>query len=255
MFDLLPPELLELVVEEVWERPARENLAYSWKAIYKVMKPYLWHDLELQTGDYGYSYHQENILNNKHFIKDLTLRFNREDIQNLCDFLRMIFDGDSVNLSDLFIEGSVPDDIFSMLMSKSTQLRKLDFHIYSEDFQWDHKDLLLPSTLKHLQLYESSVTDAFVESIISANIETLEYLDISMCNLVTPKGYLPISKLVNLKYLTFVEEKPNKILDVSFISELRNLEYLNFQGLKIVDDSHIGIWKCVPNLTELYVAC
>ena len=134
MFDLLPPELLELVVEEVWERPARENLAYSWKAIYKVMKPYLWHDLELQTGDYGYSYHQENILNNKHFIKDLTLRFNREDIQNLCDFLRMIFDGDSVNLSDLFIEGSVPDDIFSMLMSKSTQLRKLDFHIYSEDF-------------------------------------------------------------------------------------------------------------------------
>lgn len=248
MFDRLPPELLELVMEEVRERPDRENLAYSCNSIYQVMKQFLWQHLELET---GYLYKKKNILKNKHLIKDLRLRFHRNDTQNLSDLLRMIFDGKSVNLSDLFLEGDIPDDIFSLLMSKSMQLRRLDIHIYTEGFPWDQKDLLFPSTLKTLNIVESSVTDTFLESIINANVETLEDLDISQCDALTPKGYLPISNLVHLKCLTLIEDIPNRTLDISFISRLKSLEYLNILRLQIVEDSHIGIWKCVPNLKEL----
>ena len=244
MFDCLPQELLVRIMEEISKRSDRENLAYSCKAVYKVMKPYLWQDLELKT---GCPYHQNNILKNKHFIKDLTLRFHEKDTENLRDFLRKIFKKDSVNLLEIFLEGNVPHDIFSLLMSKSMQLRKLDFSVYG-DFQWDLECLVFPSTLKRLELYDSGVTDSFLASIINANLKTLESMDIRLCNVLTPTGFLPISKLVNLKYLTLHEIEGSAELNVSFVSELKNLEYLNFENVDIVEDSHIGIWKCLSNL-------
>ena len=184
MFDRLPLELLELVMKEVWQRTDRQNLAYSCKAIYQVMRPYLWQDLKLIA---GYFYHQENILKNKHFIQNLTLSFNRKDTENLCDFLRMMFDGESVSLSYLFVEGNVPDEIFYLLISKSAQLRKLNFSIRTKDSQWDYAGSVLPSTLKKVQFWESTATDAFLESIIRANVKTLESLDISLCDELTQR--------------------------------------------------------------------
>ena len=206
MFNRLPPELLECVMEEIWKRSDRKNLAYSCKAIYHVMKPFLWQRLELKA---GYIYHKENILKNKHFIQDLTLRFHRKDIQNLSDFLRVIFEGGSMNISDLFLEGNVPDDVFSLLMLKSTHLQTILLSIHSDDFRWDYQGLVIPSKLKSLQFWNSNVTDIFLTSIINANLETMEELDISLCltphscaSQLTPKGYIAISELVHLKRLT-----------------------------------------------------
>ena len=261
MFDRLPSELLEIVMEEVRQRSDRMNLAFSCKAIYLVLKPSLWQRLELEA---GCIYHRKNILKNKHFVKDLTLRFNRKGNQNLIDLLRMIFDGDSINLSSLFLEGNVSNDIFSLLMSKSNHLRCVDFHIRDyiphndyvphNDFQWDRAGLVLPSMMTRVHIWDSSVTDAFLEYIINANLETLEDFEITLCDKVNPKGYLNISKLVHLKRLTLIGDKQPFIeLDVSFISELKNLEYLNLQNFEIMKDSHLGIWKCIPNLKELYL--
>ena len=249
MLDRFPPELREKIMEKVWKRSDRENLAYSCKAIYKVMKPFLWQRLELET---GYFYYQLNIYKNKHFIQNLRLRFDRNDTQNLSDFLRILLDGKSTNVSYLTLEGNIPDDIFSQLMSTSTQLRILKIYI-CDDFQWDYPGLVLPSTLKVLEFFESTVTDTFLASIIDANLETLEDLFIGVSFNLTPKGYLPISRLIHLKRLTLYEEDELKEVDVSFVSNLKNLEYLKVQSLKIVEDSHIGIWKCVPHLKELHL--
>ena len=57
----------------------------------------------------------------------------------------MIYEGKSINLSDPFIEGKVVIDVYSLLMSKPTQLQVLFLYIYSEDFQWDYTGLFLLS--------------------------------------------------------------------------------------------------------------
>ena len=165
-----------------------------------------------------------------------------------------------MNISDLFLEGNVPDDVFSLLMLKSTHLQTILLSIHSDDFRWDYQGLVIPSKLKSLQFWNSNVTDIFLTSIINANLETMEELDISLCltphscaSQLTPKGYIAISELVHLKRLTLFEEEPKQELNVRFIKELKNLEYLSFQTIRIVEDSHLGIWKCLPKLKELYL--
>ena len=58
---------------------------------------------------------------------------------------------------------------------------------------------------------------------------------------------------MHLKSLTLYDEEPSEVLDISFVGELKDLEYLDFQNIKIEVDSHIGIWECVPKLKELYL--
>lgn len=82
---------------------------------------------------------------------------------------------------------------------------------------------------------------------------TLTILEINRCPKLTPQGFLSIGKLMNLKQLTLNHTKRNK-LDLSFIGELKNLEYLYLNSLYIVENSHLKIWKCLPKLTELYIS-
>jgi len=228
-----------------------------------VMKPYLWRRLDLCL--FGNCYvNWEIISKNKHYIKEIRLRFEsskklyNEDnkIENLYRFVTSLLDS-GVKVTSLYVsvDGDISTNEFESLLAKFGQIET--FHLGSgsvgPEFNWDSV-CSFPQNLKKLKFTECwSTTDQYLSSIFSAN-PNLKFLHVYECEMATSRSLETIGRLTKLTHLEIhggYRCQEEDTLDLGFIAQLENLHYLSLSCIKIKEDSHLGVWCCLSKLTEL----
>jgi len=263
MFDKLPPELLERVVDNLFKYNEEiPNLACCSRSIYQVMKPYLWRRLDLCLLG-NYCVNREIILKNKHYIKEIRLRFQvskklyNEDNEpeNLYSFVTSLLDsGMKVTSLYVSVDGNISTNEFESLLAKVGQIQtfSLGAGLEGPKFNWDSVRFF-PQNLKKLRFTECwSTTDQYLSSILSAN-PNLTFLSVYEYGRVTSRSLETIGRLTKLTHLEIhgYSGEEEDTLDLRFIAQLVNLLCLKLSCTRVKGDSLLSAWSCLSNLTEL----
>ncbi len=159
------------------------------------------------------------------------------------------------NLKDLTIDGLVVD--LNLLKLSSLEKLSIDWGKWFNSIQgntkikqlsiWKCKEKDLGSLFAFLSLKELSITQSAVESL--NGIE--DFSSIESLTLALNKNLVDLTGLKNISLKKLIIEDAKKIVDYSFLSEMKNLEEIKIINCAPIDS--ISVIENLPNLKSCRV--